>query len=354
LEQKLVRWLCYNVLNQRSATGLLAAVKGKILIHLYESSVLRSNPLNDPYTREVIVYLPPGYSNSYSKGYITIFLLPGFGSQGRSLLNADPLGENLEQRMNRLICQKKCGPMIFVLVDCFTKFGGSQYLNSSATGNYEDYLLNEIVPFIDKNYNTSERIVFGHSSGGYGSLMLGMRHPDLFHGLIDHAGDAGFEYCYLPDFPKALEAYAEYGGPRKWLDNFWKKPSHHDKRDGPPLNIFAMAAHYSPNLSSREMGVDMPFDLKTGEIIPQVWKRWLRRDPVRIIEKYQNNLGRLRFIYLDCGSEDEFNLHLGARILHSKLEEMSIKHYYEEFKGGHMHTNYRYDYSLPMAYSELS
>ncbi|HYZ51696.1 MAG TPA: hypothetical protein VE593_12480, partial [Nitrososphaeraceae archaeon] len=130
----------------------MTEVKGRILIHRYESSILRSNPLKDPYTREVIIYLPPDYSNSYSKGYITTFLLPGFGNQGRSLLNADPLGENVEQRMNRLISHKKCGPMILVLVDCFTKFGGNQYLNSSATGNYEDYLVNEIIPFVDKNY----------------------------------------------------------------------------------------------------------------------------------------------------------------------------------------------------------
>ncbi len=67
------------------------------------------------------------------------------------LLNADPLGENIEDRMNRLISEKKCGPMILVLLDCFTRFGGNQYINSSATGRYEDYIIKEIVPFIDKN-----------------------------------------------------------------------------------------------------------------------------------------------------------------------------------------------------------
>ena len=150
-------------------------MKGKIIVHRYESRILKSNPLKDPYIRDVIMYLPPGYSQSYSKGYVTVFGLVGFGGQGRSLLNADPFGENIEQRMNRLISSKKCGPMILVLVDCFTRFGGNQYINSSATGRYEDYMVKEIVPFVDKNYNTSSRAVFGHSSGGYGSLILGMR-----------------------------------------------------------------------------------------------------------------------------------------------------------------------------------
>ncbi|HZI71589.1 MAG TPA: hypothetical protein VFD60_10575, partial [Nitrososphaeraceae archaeon] len=78
-------------------------MKGKIVLHRHESSILKSNPLKDPYIRDLIVYLPPGYSQSYSKGYVTVFGLPGFGGQGRSLLNADPLEENIEERMNRLI-----------------------------------------------------------------------------------------------------------------------------------------------------------------------------------------------------------------------------------------------------------
>jgi S-formylglutathione hydrolase FrmB len=330
-------------------------MKGKIVLHRHESSILKSNPLKDPYIRDLIVYLPPGYSQSYSKGYVTVFGLPGFGGQGRSLLNADPLEENIEERMNRLISGKKCGPVILVLVDCFTRFGGNQYLNSSAIGRYEDYIIKEIVPFVDKNYNGSARAVFGHSSGGYGSLILGMRHPDVFHGLADHSGDAAFEYCYLPVFPKALDSYRQYdNSPKKWLADFWKKQNRHNKEDGPPLNVFAMAAHYSPNKNSNEMGVDLPFDLKTGQLLQNVWNRWLSWDPVRMVGKYSKNLRRLKFIYLDCGTKDEFNLQWGARILHSKLESMNIKHYYEEFNDGHAHTSYRYDKSLSKIYSALS
>jgi enterochelin esterase-like enzyme len=96
-------------------------------------------------------------------------MLAGFGGNGRSLLNYDPLGEDIESRMNRLISEGKCGPMILVMVDCFTKFGGNQYINSSATGMYEDYIIQEIVPFVDQCYNTSSHTVLGKSSGGYGS-----------------------------------------------------------------------------------------------------------------------------------------------------------------------------------------
>lgn len=131
------------------------------------------------------------------------------------LLNADPFSETIEQRMNRLISEEKCGPMVLVLTDCFTKFGGNQYINSSATGMYEDYIVNEIVPFVDKTYNISSHAVMGHSSGGYGTLVLGMRHPDIFQAVADHAGDSAFEYCYLPDFPKALDVFRRAGGDPK-------------------------------------------------------------------------------------------------------------------------------------------
>lgn len=328
--------------------------KGKIVIHRFKSSVLKSNQLKDPYVRDVIIYVPPGYRASHSHGYIAAFALVGFGGQGKMLLNTDPLGENIEDRMNRLISQRKCGPMILALIDCFTRFGGNQYINSSATGRYEDYIINEIVPFVDKTYNISAHAVWGKSSGGYGSIVLGMRHPEIFHALADHSGDAAFEYCYIPDFPKALEAFRDAGGPKRWLDHFWNKPNRHQQKDSPPLNVLAMAAHYSPNPKSKQLSVDLPFDLKTGEMLQDVWNRWLSWDPVRMVEKYGKNLKKLKLVYIDCGTRDEFNLQWGARILHYKLEKMNVKHFYEEFDDGHMNISYRYDISLPKIYSALS
>ncbi|HKW04932.1 MAG TPA: alpha/beta hydrolase-fold protein [Nitrososphaerales archaeon] len=329
-------------------------MKGKIIVHKFESKILKTNPLKDPFVRDLIVYLPPGYKQSESSGYVCAYGLTGFGGTGRMMLNIDPFSETMEQRMNRLISNKSCGPMILVLVDCFTKFGGNQYINSSATGRYEDYIVDELVPFIDENYNVAARAVWGKSSGGYGAFVLGARNPKIFSALADHSGDAAFEYCYLPDFPKALESYREAGGPKKWLSGFWRKEQRHDSRDHPALNTFAMAAHYSPNKDSKELGVDLPFNLKTGELNQRVFRRWLAWDPTRFVKRYADNLRKLGLIYVDCGTRDEFNLQWGERILHEKLSRLRIKHHYEEFEDGHMNIQYRYDFSLPLIYKALS
>jgi S-formylglutathione hydrolase FrmB len=256
--------------------------------------------------------------------------------------------------MNRLISSKKCGPLLLVLVDCFTKYGGNQYINSIATGRYEDYIIQEIIPLIDEKYNVSSRAVWGKSSGGYGSFTLATRNPMIFSGFADHSGDAAFEYCYLPDFPKALDSFRKAGGPKLWLEKFLKKQNKHQKIDAAPLNVLAMAAHYSPNPREKQLGIDLPFDYQTGEINEFVWKRWKMWDPTRLVQKYRANLRKLKFIHIDCGTTDEFNLIWGARILHAKLEKLRIGHSYEEFDDGHMNINYRYDVSLPKIYNNLS
>src|SRR2546428_865777 len=92
------------------------------------------------------------------------------------LLGVDPLGEDLTSKLDRLIRTGKMGPMIVPLVDCFTRVGGNQYINSTGTGRYDDYLRKEIIPFVESKYRVSRRGIWGKSSGGYGSLVHGNLH----------------------------------------------------------------------------------------------------------------------------------------------------------------------------------
>lgn len=264
------------------------------------------------------------------------------------LLNEDPWQPNLVQRLERLYAAGM-PPAIFVLPDCFTRYGGSQYINSGATGQYEDYIIQEIIPYVDAHYRTiaapEGRGVFGKSSGGYGSMILGMRHPEIFGALACHSGDMFFELCYGKDFPEFCNSINKAGG----VEAFWNQFMAQVKKktsDYAALNILAMAACYSPD-SSAPLAIGLPVDLATCERIPEVWARWLDWDPVELLDRYGDHLRKQRLLFLDCGNHDEFALNFGARLMAKRLTDRGIAFEYEEFDDTHMNIQYRYDVSLP-------
>lgn len=323
--------------------------QGTVINLRHESEALKGNALGDPHVRDLFVYLPPGYEES-DRRYPTVYCLTGFTGRGKMLLNDNAFTPNLAERMDKLIAAGTVKPMIAVMPDCFTYYGGAQYINSTATGNYEDYLTQEIVPFVDENLRSindrTSRAVVGKSSGGYGALIMAMRHADIFGLACSTAGDCYFEYCYPMDFPKAFRTIK--GDPKKFMQEFWATEKQ-GKDDHPALNTIGMAACYSPNGSA----VEMPFDLETGEIRQEVWERWLSHDPVRLAPKHANELRSLKLLFIDAGTRDEFSLDIGAKILSRKLTELAVPHIHEEFDDGHFNISYRYDRALELISKHL-
>jgi len=316
----------------------------------FDSQVLKNNPLGDPHRRELHVYLPPGET----KGLPALLALNGFTGTGASFFQHSPFIDGLGQRLDRLIASGKCPPCIVVAPDCFTRVGGSQYLNSSAVGRYQDYLIQEIIPFINREYSPSGWGVFGKSSGGYGSMILGMEYPEIFQAIGNHSGDSNFELCYLTHWYKGMDKMKAAGGPKKWLDKFWDPLHRENRKDIDTLDKLGMAACYSPNPASPHMGIDFPFDLETGEFRKDVWEKWREWDPVVRMEKRQANLKKLKYAYIDCGSKDEFGLHWGSRTIATKLKALGVRTDYEEFNDGHMSVAYRLETSLPRLVQALS
>jgi hypothetical protein len=327
---------------------------GRIAVEIIESEALRGNSMGDPATRELFVYLPPSYDREPSRRFPVVYVLTGFTGRGQMLLNTQAFSPNLAERMDLLINRDVIREMICVMPDCFTRLGGSQYINSTATGLYEDHLISEIVPFVDSRFRTraesGARAVMGKSSGGYGALVHAMRHADVFGAAASHSGDCFFEYCYLPDFPKTWRAIK--GDPVGFIEKFWREEKK-GKLDVPALNILAMSACYSPDPETT-LGFRLPFDTTTGKIHPAVWARWLEQDPVRMAPVYADNLRRLKLLYLDAGTRDEFALDLGARILAARLREMNIDFIHEEYDDGHFNVTYRYDRSLALISKALA
>jgi hypothetical protein len=325
----------------------MAHKRGRIENLRHTSNALRGNASGDPHERDLYCYLPPDYDTSNAR-YPVIFFLAGFTGTGRMLLNTSPFDEAIDARLDRLIGSGAMPPVIAALPDCMTRFGGSQYVNSTATGRYEDYVIDELVPLVDEKLRTlagrDHRGVSGKSSGGYGAFRLAMRHPDVFGALGSHAGDAYFDYCYFLDLPKFVLGVQKYGGTiESFFERFQALPKKSVAFD--VLNILAMAACYSPNPSA-PLGIDVPVDLNTGEVRHEVWRRWLDHDPVYMAPACAGALRSLKKIFLDAGLKDEFQLQLGARILCKRFDDLGVTYTYEEFDDGHMGVVYRYDRSF--------
>ncbi len=111
------------------------------------------------------------------------------------------------------------------------------------------------------------------------------------------------------------------------------------------LNYIAMCAAYSPNLDSPD-GIDLPLDLFTSELRPDVWKRWLAHDPVRLVDSHHRALASMRLVYFDSGDHDEYYMQFGARILSRKLTGYGVRHQFEEFDGSHRQTGHRLERSF--------
>jgi enterochelin esterase-like enzyme len=312
-----------------------------------ESKALEGNLLGDPTVRELRVYVPAGYD--VGRRYPLLVDVVGFTGSGQIHTNWRPFTENVPERLDRLIGEGSMPPVVVAFPDCFSRLGGNQYINSAAIGRYENYLVDEVVPLVERELacgGPGRRAIFGKSSGGYGAIVHGMRRPDIWAALACHSGDMGFEVCYLQDMPVALNELAKHD---RSIENFMrafeqtKKPK---EKEITTINALAMAASYDPD-PTQFLGIRLPVDLETCELIPERWKNWLAHDPVRMADACADNLRRLKAIYIDCGNEDQFHLHYGARQLNRALTRLGIAHTYEEFPDNHSDVDYRMDISLP-------
>jgi enterochelin esterase-like enzyme len=353
----------------------------------FRGAALEDNALGDPVERELLVYLPPSYASpaSVARRYPVLFVLTGYASTHESLLNFKPWEPNFLERYERLIAQG-CREAIVVLADCFTRLGGSQFIDSRGTGRYQSYLADDILSFVDQRYRTlakrEARAIVGKSSGGFGALAMGMDRPERFAVFGSHAGDAAFELSVRPRFVEVAPVYESHGGPAGFLAKLAAQPvaGPSGQREFHALEILAMACVYAPveargsareqdveaRGSAREQGVEareqgtrvaelgeLPFDAYTATLLPEVWQRWLAHDPVVRLQKAPKLLKDARFVFLDAGKHDEYGLQFGARILAQCLNNSGVTAHHEEFPGGHMGTSHRYDVSLPKLLAAL-
>jgi S-formylglutathione hydrolase FrmB len=291
------------------------------------SDRLRDNPLGDPYERPLLVYTPPGYDAEPDRRYPSVYVIQGYTGFVTGWRNRRAFRPSFPEEADAMFTRGDAPPAVVVYVDAWTAYGGSQFVDSPGTGAYHSYLCDEVVPYVDARYRTlaapEHRGIAGKSSGGFGAMITPMLRPDLFGGLATHAGDALYEACYVPEFPKAVRILREHDGDiGAWWEGFRGGTYSTDPDDD---MLLAMLLGVAACFSARADGTpELPFDTTTGALVPDAWQRWLDWDPVRMAPKYADALHSARAIWIDGGTKDEWFLDLGAEAFRRALSDLGV------------------------------
>jgi S-formylglutathione hydrolase FrmB len=234
--------------------------------------------------------------------------------------------------MDKGIANGRFGEFIVVMPDERTNWFGSFYVNSSVTGNWEDFTAKELVEFIDKKYRTmadpSHRAIAGHSMGGYGALTIAMKHPEIFSAaygmnpaIMDWGGDLTIASPAFSVVSKA-NSFEELA---KTQDIY-------------VMGLVTVAQAFSPNPANKPFFCDLPFKEVDGKMVPSepAHTKWREHSPIRMVAKYRENLNRLKGLRFDSGYEDEFRfIPVNCRAFSSELTNNGIDHVFEEYNGDH-------------------
>jgi enterochelin esterase-like enzyme len=283
---------------------------------------LEGNLSGDPAERDVMVYLPPGYRETTQR-HPVVYLLHGFTDDTDHWWGVVKHFVSVPQSMDRALASGAAKEMILVMPNAFTRFQGSMYSNSPTTGNWEDYVATDLVAWVDGHYRTIARAdsrgLAGHSMGGYGTVRVGMRHPEVFSSLY------AMSSCCLtppsgvdPERGRKLEAIQDPADIAR-LDFFGKA-------------TLASAAAWSPNPAKPPLYVDLP--TRDGQVQQVVLAKWAANAPLAMVDQYVRSLRRLRAIGIDVGTRD--GLAPGSKALSEVLAAYKIPHQYETYDGDHV------------------
>jgi hypothetical protein len=328
-----------------------ADLAGRIDEHVFTSELLRDNPLGDPNERPLWVYVPPGYDDEPDRRYPSVYAIQGYTGHVAMWRNRMAYRQPFTETADAVFADGQAPPAIVVYVDAWTAYGGSQFVDSPGTGRYHSYLCDEIVPWVDAHYRTlahrDHRAIAGKSSGGFGAMITPMWRPDLFGALATHAGDALYEYCYVPEFAKNVRHLRAYDGDIfRWWDDFRSRVSFTKDEDQDLLMLLGVSACFS----ARDDGTpELPFDPVSGVLRHEAWQRWLDLDPVRMVPRHADALRSLRAIWIDGGTKDEWYLDIGAQAFRHALGQADVPDdviCFELFDAKHGGIDYRYPMSL--------
>lgn len=305
------------------AAGTAAGTVERIKVH---GASLEGSLLGDSPDRDVAVFLPPSYKTSPTKRYPVVYMLHGFTDNVGQWWGDVKHFVNVPEAIRQTLGDGGVNEMIFVMPNAFTRYAGSFYSSSAATGDWETFVSKDLVAYIDKNYRTlasaQSRGLFGHSMGGYGAIRINMRHPDVFSSVYAMSACCLTPPSLSPVDPKRMERLRAI-----------TEPDHVAKAEFGMKAYFATAAAWSPNPAKPPLFVDVPVQ-DDGQVKPEIIAKWAANAPIAMADQYIGNLKSLRAIAFDVGDKD--GLAPGSLRLHEVLDTYKIAHAYETYDGDHL------------------
>ena len=324
-------------------------VSGQIRRWVFDSPHLE-NRLGDPTLREVLTHIAPEGVAAIEAGGtlpVLIYLAP-FTSSGPARAGWKAFGESLFQRHERLVQSGQMKPAILVMPDTFTSLGGNQFVDSPVLGNWSTWLSEALKPTLEAKYATNGNFALvGKSSGGYGAVVNAMLKPGAWQGIACHSGDMGFETMFMPTFAETLTHVAKYGTAADYVAHV-QEAARLSGPDFHTLMICAMAASYDPRKPTQDnpLGIELPVDATTADIIDEAWREWLKFDPIEMIGDHHKNLQELDALFIDCGGQDQYHIQYGSRKFVNLLSSYNVEHVWDEFPGTHSGIDHRLDLSF--------
>ncbi|HLH44206.1 MAG TPA: alpha/beta fold hydrolase [Bryobacteraceae bacterium] len=332
-----------SVFSQNASLPASSAVKKgaveKITVH---GKSLEGNLEGDSPDRTVFVYLPPSYSTQKNRRFPVVYLLHGYGLTGERWVPFI----NLPDAADKDAAQGTAKEMILVSPDAFTKYSGSMYSNSPVTGDWETFIAEDLVSYIDSHYRTlatrMSRGLAGHSMGGYGTVRIGMKRPDVFSSLYIMSA------CCLLNNPGAGRGQAASKQPAKQAP-----PPNAGKgkgKGGAFGNVQAAeAAAWSPNPQNPPDFFDLP--TKDGELQPAIAAKWVANSPLAMIDQYATNLKKYHAIAGDCGLQD--GLFASNQQMDELFTRLGIAHTFQSYEGDHTnHVKERFEANVLPFFSD--
>jgi S-formylglutathione hydrolase len=284
---------------------------------------LEGNLEGDSPDRDVSVYLPPSYAKDHHRRYPVIYLLHGYMDNDINWFGAKHVFVNAPAVLDLVFSDGSAREMIVVMPSAYTVYYGSMYSNSVTTGDWEDFIAHDLVSYIDSHYRTipdrMSRGLGGHSMGGYGTMRLGMKFPDVFSSLYAMsacclAGNATFD---TPAMAKAQTV---------------KSAADLAKMDFGTRAMVASAAAWSPDPTKSPLYYDLPY--ADGTFHPLIAAQWNANAPLAMLPQYVSNLKQYHAIALDVGTKD--GLMGSIQDLDSRLTLFGVAHSFETYDGNHI------------------